>query len=589
MQPINKNNFIFNINEYNRIFSPLKNISPKDYSFVMNLVTIGADIKRSTKPPPISNPNYPINNPLLTIKVTQKFLKHLNDGHFRGPYKLDELPSLFDKIHTSPIAAKFKNTGKVMILVDASAPKNHNINSEILQIHKTTKYSTFQHLCWLLIRIGPYGWIWVVDAVDAYYRIPIQKKFQHLFGIFWLGRILIYKCLSFGLSTAPSIYNQFADLLVWACIYYKRKEFLDKNTKLFNILHYLDDFFGGHKNKKVALAQMKFLVNLMKLLNIPTNNSKVVGPSQSADILGWSCKTVPRLLIGLKEIKRIKYSIQIKLLLNSEFALIAHFEKINGYIRHTINIFPLGNKFIRNIEHQKYKFLSLIEKNEWNKNKKFLISKGSKFELQFWLTIFTDIKFKYVELEYLVNLNKLPIINIWTDASTSYGAGGISSKNNLYHIPWSSLNIKKNNSFINRFKFDFQDHIVYLELLAIVIMAYLYAHNWKNKFIKIFCDNSAAVAAINTGCINFSSKLYHPKANLVILFARLALKFQFYFEAIHINGNKNPIADALSRKDDLKRNIIYNHLNKNINIPSSIVSKIINLTCIDKFSLCPCP
>ena len=583
MTPINNNNFNFNISTYKNIFKPLIKINKDDYKFLIELVTIGADIKRSTTPPPKSNPNYNIKDPNLILKVTEKFLKHLDDGFFRGPYPLDDLPILFDKIHTSPVAAKFKDSGKVMIIVDASSPLNHSINSEILKKDKTTKYSTFDQLCWLLARIGPYGWIWVIDAVDAYYRIPIQEKFQHLFGIFWLGKILIYKCLSFGLSTAPSIYNRFADLLVWACTYYKKKEFLDKNTKLFNILHYLDDFFGGHKNKKVAQAQMDFLIWLMKTLNIPTNDKKVIGPTQSADVLGWSCRTVPRLQIGLKEIKRIKYSIQIKKLLNTNLALATQFDHIDGYVRHTIKVFPVGNKFIRNIEKQKYHYLELIQKGKYNKNKKFKISPGSKFELNLWYQIFTNIKYKYTDLTFLINYKSTKPINIWTDASTSYGAGGYSSNFNLYHLPWETLKIKNNNLFTHRFKIEFKEHIIYLELLAIVIMAYLNAKNWKNKFIIFYCDNPAAVAAINTGTIKFKSKLYYPKANLVVLFASLALKYQFYFEAITITGNNNTIADTLSRNNDLKRNLIYHNFKKHYNIPNLIVSDILNKTCIDKF------
>ena len=585
MSPININNFNFNTNTYSNIFKPLLKINPSDYKFIMDIVTIGADIKRNTTPPPISNKNYPIHDHKLILKVTEKLLKHLKSGHFRGPYALDELPILFDTIHTSPIAAKFKSSGKVMILVDASAPKSHNINSEIPQHFKSTKYSSFDDLCYLLIRIGPYGWIWVVDAVDAYYRIPIHKKFQHLFGINWLGKILIYKCLSFGLSTAPSIYNRFADLLVWACTYYKRKEFLDKNYNIFNILHYLDDFYGGHKNKKVCLNQMNFLIKLMKDLNIPTNDKKVVGPTQCADILGWTCKTVPVLQIGLKESKRVKYSNFIKSILNNNYALTKQFEIVDGYLRHFIKIFPIGNKFIRNLEKQKYTNLNLIKKGKINNYFKITLSSGTIFELNLWFYILTDSKFKFTELSFITNFNNLPIINVWTDASTSFGAGGYSSTNNIFHLPWESLKILPKNKFLSRFSVNVFDHIIYLELLALVSMSLLFAKNWKNFHVNFYCDNTAVVSAINKGSLKFDSKLYYPKANLIILFARIALKYQFTFTAIPIDGDDNTIADTLSRNNEFKRNLIYNYLKLNQFIPNIQISNLINCTCVDRFSL----
>ena len=63
--------------------------------------------------------------------MTEKFIHHLNLGHMRGPYNLNDIPKYDFKIHTSPIACKLKSSGKAMMLVDESSPKNHNINSEI--------------------------------------------------------------------------------------------------------------------------------------------------------------------------------------------------------------------------------------------------------------------------------------------------------------------------------------------------------------------------------------------------------------------------------------------------------------------------
>ena len=267
---------------------------------MLEIVTKGADIKRSEIPPTTSHSNYPIKDKTLIEKVTKKFLHHLELGQMR-----DDSPTYKYPIHTSPISVKLKPSGKAMMLVDESAPLGDSINSAILDEDKYVIYTSFLQLCILLKRIGNRGWIWVVDAVDAYYRIPIQHRFQHLFGVIWLNKLIIYKCLSFGLATAPSIYNRFADLLLWSCTYWAKNSF--KQSNFFNILHYLDDFFGGSKSKNIANKQMQFLITIFEFLNIPTNPSKVVGPTQLADILGWACTTVPRVRIGLAERKRIKY------------------------------------------------------------------------------------------------------------------------------------------------------------------------------------------------------------------------------------------------------------------------------------------
>ena len=320
----------------------------------METITNGADIKRSEIPPPKITPNYKCDDIDLIRKVTIKFLKHIQLGQMWGPHKLHQLPNLNYKIHLSPIACKLKPSGKAMMLIDESSPKNHSINSEIEQLAKYVRYISFEDLCKLLERIGPRGWLWVVDAVDAYYRIPINKRFYHLFGVEWLNRIIIYKCLSFGLSTAPSIYNKFADLILWACTFHKKSLFKTKQPKIFNILHYLDDFFGGHTSKNVCAKQMKYIVWLLDFLNIPTNPSKVVGPTQKADVLGWACRTVPKVQIGLAERKRLKYIEFIKKLLTFNKMSFKQAEKVVGYVRHTCKVYLIGNKFVRGLERQKF-------------------------------------------------------------------------------------------------------------------------------------------------------------------------------------------------------------------------------------------
>ena len=151
----------------------------------MDIITKGANIKRSEKPPSKPHPNYPIHDKKLIEKVTKKLLHHLELGQLRGPYNPHKnAPKYKYKIHTSPISAKLKASGKAMMLVDESAPLGDSINSEIDDDDKFVVYTSFKQLCELLKRIGNRGWIWVVDAVDAYYRIPIEERFQHLVIIY---------------------------------------------------------------------------------------------------------------------------------------------------------------------------------------------------------------------------------------------------------------------------------------------------------------------------------------------------------------------------------------------------------------------
>ena len=83
-----------------------------------------------------------------------------------------------------------------MMLNVHSATLGNSFNTAIKDEDKFVSYITFLQVCIFFYKIGKRGWIRVVDAVDAYYRIPMKQK-NHLFGLIWLNKLLIYKCLSF--------------------------------------------------------------------------------------------------------------------------------------------------------------------------------------------------------------------------------------------------------------------------------------------------------------------------------------------------------------------------------------------------------
>ena len=329
---------------------------------------------------------------------------------------------------------------------------------------------------------------------------------------------------------------------------------------------------------------MDFLTKLFEFLNIPTNPKKVVGPSQLLNILGWSCRTKPTVQIGITEEKRLKYIEFIIFILKVNKINFKQSEKVVGYLRHTDKIYLLGNKFIRGIEAQKFELQYQVNHKFLHKFTPVKLTPEALFDLKIWLKLLQDLKLKFLDIDYILNPTSFPTVHVWTDASTSYGAGGCSSLNNVYHLPWDHLNLDSKSFFCTAFTKEWKEHIIYLELLALVIHAYLFGKYWKHNYVIFHCDNPTAVKAAKKGSIDFHSQLYYPKANLVKLLARLALKYEFYFNAEEILGDNNKNADHLSRKDDKLRNLVYNKMNKNHFIPSTIVTNILKNTCLNKFS-----
>ena len=114
-------------------------------------------------------------------------------------------------------------------------------------------------------------------------------------------------------------------------------------------------------------------------------------------------------------------------------------------------------------------------------------------------------------------LERLPATDVQTDAST-YGAGAF-------------------------FRGDL--HINYKEVLAIILAAKRWGHQWRNHHVIIQSDNTTAVSIINKGT---------SKNPIIMGFLRelfwLSAIFNFRITAMHIPGISNPIADSISRLHD---------------------------------------
>ena len=85
--------------------------------------------------------------------------------------------------------------------------------------------------------------------------------------------------------------------------------------------------------------------------------------------------------------------------------------------------------------------------------------------------------------------------------------------------------------------------IPWQELYVIVLAALAWEPQWGQKHLLFFCDNEAAVQAINSG----TAKCLHL-ASLMRTLVLQSVKCNFFILAEHIPGVSNDIADSLSHK-----------------------------------------
>jgi len=124
-----------------------------------------------------------------------------------------------------------------------------------------------------------------------------------------------------------------------------------------------------------------------------------------------------------------------------------------------------------------------------------------------------------------------PVGVITSDASGSWGCGAFCG------IEWFQLCW---NSYLEH------SHILVKELTSIVIAAAVWGINWFGQSLLVQSDDSATVAMVNSG-VSHNSEAMH----LLRCLSFIAAKFQLSLAAVHIPGEKNTLADALSHNVSL--------------------------------------
>ena len=130
-----------------------------------------------------------------------------------------------------------KSNGKWRLIVDLSYPDGGSVNEGIDKSLTGMVYLSVVDAAQVLLRLGKGALLAKVDVASTYRIIPDHPEDRMLLGMSWEDKVYVDKQLPFGLSSAPVIFNAYADGVEWVV----RKEGVS------HVLHYLDDFLViGH-------------------------------------------------------------------------------------------------------------------------------------------------------------------------------------------------------------------------------------------------------------------------------------------------------------------------------------------------------
>ena len=463
--------------------------------------------------------------------------KGVDKGFICGPYDTDYKFD-FGKLFLAPVFVVPKPNGTWRPIVHLSYKKYdymYSINELLCDYMKTIQYIKFKEVVNLVNNAGPGAFIFLVDAQDAYYRVPTHPNDWKYMGIKWAKKLWVFRSLQMGCSSSPRIYTHFADAVEYICVN------KNKNIAFLNgiqqLRHYIDDFFGAVPTKKEADILYKSVIETFEELGIPTREDKCFCPYTEREILGWLYNTILR-VVGMLERKRILLLNIILKLIDKKRSDKKSLEKVIGRMQNSsLVIFP-AKAFVRRLE-------ALLHLTKFDYNVPIPLSPFVIEDLKWWANILKQPELCRTSFDLILKHPSDGDYKLYTDASSKWGGGGYV--------------VDKNNNYVVKFQVDWFDTILLnvrkirpidieiLELLMSIVGVIVMLPKLKNKAISIFNDNPIAAGAIRTK----APRLYRLDLQFLIRkLATLAVENKFYFWGIHYtvkNGPAMQLADDLSR------------------------------------------
>lgn len=396
------------------------------------------------------------------------------------------------------------------VVVDLSFPHNSSVNLGIPKNEYLNQSANFQlpsvdSFLALIQRKGRGCYLYKRDLSRAYRQIAIDPHDYNLLGIQWRNKFFFDTALPFGLRSAAFICQR----ITTALAYMQR---LDG----FDTINYIDDFGGAESSYELALEAFFNLANVFKESGINEAPDKAVLPVTDMEFLG----------IGFNTISFSMYIPESKLqeLQEITFLLITSNKISKRQLQSIIGKLMFAAKCVHSARVFMNRLLNALRKLKHNCHR-VRVSAAMKRDLFWWS-------------KFLPQFNgtcMIPELH-WTEADSVLqcdacpSGAGAKFLDSAFHSTFPEFILSQSL------------HINALELLVVIVAVKLWAPKLNGSKLTIFCDNSAAVAVINSG---FSRDLFMQAClrELVFIISLNGVQIR----AVHLPGVDNRAADFLSR------------------------------------------
>lgn len=270
---------------------------------------------------------------------------------------------------------------------------------------------------------------------------------------------------------------------------------------------------------------------LCRELGIPMAADKTEGPVTQLTFLGIEIDTVA-MEARLSAEKLADLQQLITAWVGKKTASLTEYMSLSGVLNFACGVVAAGKPFCRRLIQQQQS----LRKAAWVKSdaQQTDIPHYVREDLRWWSEWLPEWNGKSLLLDQ--EWSDAPKIELFTDAC-DVGFGGF-YQNAWFAGRWSPEQLER--AYVST-----RISIPFLELLALVTAAHIWAHEWRGKKITFRCDAAAVVHAL---AANRSKRpaLMH----LIRELAKLACRFGFTYRVEHIAGVNNDVADVLSRYGD---------------------------------------
>lgn len=448
----------------------------------------------------------------LPLIVQNKINKEILAGRVAGPFK--ERP--IDSLRVSPIGLVPKKTpGEYRLIHHLSYPQGFSVNDFIDPHICSVQYTSFDEAVFLLQDLGPNCKLFKMDLKNAFRLLPVNKKDFELLGFKFNGKYYIEKALPFGCSISCKTFEKFATFLEFAV---KRRMNFDAR-----LLHYLDDYLGGHKSYSGCRQLMQVFRSCLQDLSVPVAEEKTEGPTKVLCFLGLELDSA-KMVIRIPGDKLAEVIEKIEMVLTKEKVSLLKMQSLIGSLNFCCRAIVPGRPFCRRLINS---ICGLTQPHHHLR-----VNKSIRADLEMWLQFFRAHNgiSAFHDRFWVSNED----VEFFTDSAAGPDLGfGIYFQGSWAYAAWPESWRKKG----------LTDNITVLELFPILVSLHLWGRNLQNKKIKFNCDNMAVVQILNT----MTSKSEQVMCLLRHL-TMLCLELNIVVRSSHIEGACNNICDCLSRQ-----------------------------------------